>query len=188
MNFYAINVAPLNGYELQFAAGAGSIAVAGSGQFASVQKANSAVTIAMTAIGAAISGSLGRGDAAITMTMTGTTTSVQFGSGAGSIVMDGAGTGIIAITAGADATMAFGGRYDIADALPVPIAYHAAPLTRLMVKDADPRLIQVIPDKVAGSRTIRADRNLRLIHVSPEPILPVRETRTTAIQKERRQA
>lgn len=132
--------------------------------------------------------SLGRGDATITLTLEGFPSAVYFGTGHADIVLAGEGKGAFATLAEAQALIEFGGRYGIPNTLPVPALYHEAPFSRWVTADADPRKIHVQSTSPGDARTIRADGDLRLIRVAPEPILPVRENRRAPIQHEGRQA
>jgi hypothetical protein len=100
------------------------------------------------------------------MVATGNTSAVYFGMADATIVLTGSGRAADVALGQGNGDIRLTGLYGIPAFQPVPDAYHPAPLSRFMAELGDERLIRV----------------------DPEPVLPVRENRTTLIQKEGRRA
>ncbi len=153
MNFYAINVAPLNGNETQNGAGSAAVAVVTAGNGTLADLGAGAAALALTVTGASSTVSLGTSAALISIVMAGADASVQQATSAAQIVLSGEGETKVAVQAEGDAVINLAMRFAIPRPLSVPIAYHSSP--RVVHAQSDARTITVPADR---QLLVRPDR------------------------------
>lgn len=147
MNFNAINIAPITGHEAQFAAGAGALVVASTGQAKISRVAQGSAAIRVSSSASARYAALGRGNAIVVVGLSGNASQARISMGSASISLGASGLSANVALAAAQAMIEFGGRYGIPDVLPVPVTYQEAPGSRFVRADADDRIIRVPADQ-----------------------------------------
>lgn len=129
MNFYEINLAPIDGNAALYAGGAGAIA--------------------LVAAGSAGLAAQGRGDATIAIAGTGISSRAQFAAGGSSIHITGSATAKSSVSSYGSARIEFGGQWALQAVVTPPAAYSEAPGSRIARAQSNLRRIDVPQDRIA---------------------------------------